>query len=106
MYNPDRWVIIGVETPENETIYKVLAGWYGGFGGSDSYQINSGIERVVESTNYYDFIGVSGSVYRCTKVSEGMNNIMRSVYFDIESMISRMHGYSVDIISYECYKNV
>jgi hypothetical protein len=76
-YTPDRWVVVKITT-DKETLYKVFASWYGGYAGSDSWKMNSGIVKV-ESTdetrfwNYYVFHGYSGSVYRCYKNCYGIN---------------------------------
>jgi hypothetical protein len=67
-YTPDAWVILKINNKENgETLYKVFAQWYGGFAGSDSWKINSGITSVQLDGNHYCFSGYSGSVYRCHK---------------------------------------
>ena len=70
-YYPDNWVIIHfVEPDSGEKVYKVLAGWSGGYLGSDNWRINSGIASVEDGGDYYDFVGHSGTVYRCRKNSE------------------------------------
>ena len=72
---PDNWVIIEIPT-ENETFYKVLVGWSGGYLGGDSWRMNSGITSYEEKDDYYLFYGYSGSVYKCYKNIEKirMNN--------------------------------
>ena len=72
-YVPDKWVILKVKGKE-ETLYKVFACWYGGYGGSDSWQINSGIKLVKEEEEYWLFEGYSGSIYKCRKGSYGLSN--------------------------------
>jgi hypothetical protein len=71
-YTPDRWVVIKIPT-DSKPLYKVFACWYGGYGGSDSWKINSGITKVTENNNYYQFEGYSGSIYHCYKDSYGTN---------------------------------
>lgn len=66
-YTPDLWQIISITSPENETHYRVFACWYGGWAGSDSWKMNSGITSVQENEHYYLFSGTSGSVYNCAK---------------------------------------
>lgn len=78
-YVPDAWVILKITTPEL-THYRVLAGWYGGYCGADSWKINSGIKEVQTYDNYYDFIGDSGSVYHCNKGCERMSMYMLSIF--------------------------
>jgi len=71
-YTPDRWVVVKITT-DKEMLYKVFACWYGGYAGSDSWKMNSGITEVVSTDEYYDFHGWSGSVYRCYKNCYGAN---------------------------------
>jgi hypothetical protein len=70
-YQPDRWVIVRISSKEHGQIDKVLGSWFGGFGGSDEWRMNSGIDRIEEHDKYYDIHGYSGSVYKCYKGSEG-----------------------------------
>ena len=67
-YTPDKWLIVKLtDTNKNESHYRVFACWYGGYLGSDSWQMNSGITKVTETGDYYFFEGSSGSVYNCRK---------------------------------------
>ena len=77
-YTPDKWVVIKLIAP-NVLQYKVFACWYGGYAGSDSWKMNSGITKVTEKDNQYFFEGYSGSVYGCHKESYGTNNYGGSV---------------------------
>jgi len=70
-YNPDSWVIIKM-THKEETFYKVLGGWSGGYLNGTGWRLNSGIEEVTEDGSYYVFRGSSGSVYTCHKESYGL----------------------------------
>ena len=71
MNTPDNWIILKIKEENGDRFYyKVLAGWSGGYLTSDAWRMNSGIARVEESEKYYDFIGESGSVYRCGKHSQ------------------------------------
>jgi len=79
-YTPDRWVIVEINSAEHGKIRKVLGSWYGGFAGSDSWRMNSGIEQVIDQGDYYDVVGYSGSVYRCIKGAEGMSAYTRNVF--------------------------
>jgi hypothetical protein len=69
-YTPDRWVVVKITT-DKEPLYKVFACWYGGYAGSDSWQMNSGIKSVEEDETHFMFNGYSGSVYRCHKNTYG-----------------------------------
>lgn len=88
-YTPDRWVVLEFVTP-HETIRKVFAGWYGGFTGSDSWKLNSGIENTHMVDGVYAFEGYSGSTYYCHPHGYGMSgyqtNILTGWIEDAESM--------------------
>jgi len=70
-YTPDKWLIVKITNDMNESHYRVFASWYGGYLGSDSWQMNSGITKVTENDGYYEFEGTSGSTYNCRKNSYG-----------------------------------
>jgi hypothetical protein len=70
-YTPNKWLLVKITNAENESHYRVFASWYGGYLGSDSWQMNSGITKVTEDDDYYFFEGTSGSVYNCRKVCYG-----------------------------------
>jgi hypothetical protein len=72
-YNPDKWAILHITSPDNPPIDKVVGSWYGGFADSGSWRMNSGIERVTETEDFYDVHGYSGSVYHCRKGCQGMS---------------------------------
>ena len=71
-YTPDKWVVVKI-TIGKEMIYKVFACWYGGFAGSDSWKMNSGIVKVELVNDCYEFHGHSESVYHCHKNCYGTN---------------------------------
>ena len=64
-YKPDNWVVLKIMQPDQDTLYKVLGGWSGGYLDGDSWRLNSGITKVVYREKYVDFYGSSGSVYQC-----------------------------------------
>lgn len=67
-YTPDTWVVIKINAPDsNETYYKVLGGWSGGYADGDSWRMNSGIAMVEDVEDCFMFHGYSGSVYKCWK---------------------------------------
>ena len=72
-YTPDKWAIVHITSKDHPTIDKVVGSWYGNFTGGDSWRINSGIEKVVDTENVYEVHGYSGSVYYCKKGCEGMS---------------------------------
>ena len=77
-YTPDRWMILGIQTPK-EIIYKVFAAWSGGYTGGDSWKLNSGITRATFADPYWEFDGSSGSVYRCHQDYYGTNGYGQAV---------------------------
>lgn len=78
-YYPDKWVVIEIKTPDT-TIQKVLASWYGGFAGSDSWRCSSGITDIETLDDRYLFHNESGSIYECFKHRYGMSAYTAIVY--------------------------
>jgi hypothetical protein len=82
----DRWVVLKLTNAEGEIHYRLFMGWYGGYLGSDAWQMNSGITKVVlEKDGYLSFHGVSGSVYYVHPNTYGMSGYMASVFSTYES---------------------
>jgi hypothetical protein len=77
-YTPDRWLVLRIHTTK-EVLYRVFATWSGGYGGSDSWQLNSGIVRATFADPCWQFDGSSGSVYRCHRDAYGSNGYGGSV---------------------------
>jgi hypothetical protein len=71
-YQPDRWLVVKIVTPKQQ-LYKVFATWSGGYTGSDSWQMNSGITQATLVDDTWEFKGYSGSVYTCHKNAYGTN---------------------------------
>ncbi len=101
MENPDNWVILKMDTPKDGIIYKVLAGWSGGYLDGDSWKMNSGITKVEEEGDFYLFHGHSGSIYKCPKESETLR--MNNAY--IYEKLKKLHGDKVEIIPVEEMEN-
>lgn len=68
MYTPDSWVVLKIVN-EGETLYKVLAGWGGGYLDGDSWRMNSGIVKATIGGHHAIFEGYSGSQYVCHRES-------------------------------------
>ena len=81
-YTPDKWVVIKIETNE-QTIYKVFATVYGGYTNGDSWKLNSGISKVEDLGDYYNFHGYSGSIYSCPKNSYGTSSYTGNILADL-----------------------
>jgi hypothetical protein len=82
-YTPDRWVVVKITDADSPPIYKVFACWFGGYAGSDSWKLNSGITKATLDGNVYSFEGSSGSVYDCHKDTYGYNMYGGSVLHKI-----------------------
>ena len=96
---PDRWTIIRINTP-GEVIYKVFACWSGGYTGSDSWQLNSGIVRATFVDPYWEFDGTSGSVYRCHQDSYGTNGYGGHVLSNLIDNAEKQ-GTQIDVLGCE-----
>lgn len=80
-YQPDKWVIIKITANVTGKIhYRLFASWYGGYIGSDSWKMNSGITHVIKREDgYFEIHGESGSVYTCHENCWGMTGYARGV---------------------------
>lgn len=96
-HTPDRWVVVKIVKAGQPTVYKVMAGWYGGYLGSDYWQLNSGIAKMEDMGSAYLFYGRSGSLYLCPKGAEGTTGLTASV---LSNMIEHAKevGVKVEIV--------
>lgn len=79
-YTPDVWVVLEFNAPHMEKpLRKVFGGWYGGFAGSNSWKLNSGITQVREHDGHYEFDGYSGSTYSCHANNYHMSSLMKDI---------------------------
>jgi hypothetical protein len=92
IYTPHNWVVIHFNGPDPH--YKVLGGWSGSYLDSDHWRLNSGITRVEEDGDYFNFIGHSGSVYRCHKDFYGLRtnnayvwNRLKDIHQDLVELL-------------------
>jgi len=98
-YTPDRWVVVEINSAKHGRIRKVLASWYGGYAGSDSWRMNSGIEKVIDQGDYYDVVGSSGSVYKCYKGAEGMSTYTSDVFETYKRQLEENGMGSMEIVA-------
>lgn len=80
-YHPDVWVIIeltGTGVREGK-YYRVLAGWYGGFAGSDGWKASSGIVAIKDHDTHWEIENTSGSLYYCHKNTERLSGYTTSI---------------------------
>ena len=94
MYCPDNWVIVKITHPE-EVVYKILAGWSGGYLYGDSWRMNSGIVRASTEGDCTLFYGSSGSVYKCHKDHQRLSNITAGIY---EALVKQGKDVKVEIV--------
>lgn len=92
-YQPDCWCVLKINAP-NEVIYKVFASWSGGYSGSDSWKLNSGIVRATLVDQRWEFDGSSGSVYSCHKDSYGTNSYGGRV---LSNLINKAQAQEIEI---------
>ena len=96
-YIPDRWVVVKITGNDVPPIHKVFACWFGGYAGSDSWKLNSGITKATLEGFVYSFEGSSGSVYECHKDCYGTNMYGMSV---LQNMIDKAatNGVTIQIL--------
>ena len=95
-YTPDAWIVVKCSFPEetneeDQEVYKILAGWYGGFARGDSWKLNSGITKIVEEEKHYIVSGYSGSIYICNKGVETTTGLTQSMLLSFQSQLEG-HG--------------
>jgi len=96
-YQPDKWLVVKITGKDTPPVHKVFACWYGGYLGSDSWKLNSGIIKATLEGNIYSFEGSSGSVYECHKGFYGTNGYGADV---LSNMIARagMNGVTIELM--------
>jgi hypothetical protein len=98
-YHPDVWVIVKISgAAVGETYYRVMAGWYGGYAGSDSWKMNSGITKIVKDDEGYEIYGVSGSTYFCHKNTEKMSMYMMSVLSGMQKQAEERGDMTLEVV--------
>jgi hypothetical protein len=99
-YFPDKWVVVKITALDNPPVHKVFACWYGGYLGSDSWKLNSGITRVFEEGQCFMFEGSSGSTYTCHKAQYGTNGYGGGVLQNMIDNASK-NGITIEILPEE-----
>jgi len=96
-YHPDKWIVVKITGNDLPPVYKVFACWYGGYAGSDSWKLNSGITKATLEGFVYSFEGSSGSVYHCHIDAYGTSGYGGGV---LSGMIERSakHGITIEIL--------
>lgn len=98
-YNPDCWVVIKITntdtllaTENDEVLYKVLAGWGGGYLNGDSWRMNSGIDLVFDHDREIHFYGHSGSTYICHKEAYGLRMSTAGIFKQMQLIGTGVDG--------------
>ena len=86
-YTPDKWLVVKITGPDTPPVHKVFACWYGGYLGSDSWKLNSGITKMVEN-------GSSGSTYACHKATYGASSYGYGI---LENMVTKALANNITI---------
>lgn len=97
-YNPDKWVMLKIET-NGQTIYKILASWYGGFAKGDSWKLNSGVVKIEEDGDLYRFHGSSGSVYQCHKEMYGMSAYTMGILSNFQKQVEDIDNVTLELMT-------
>ena len=79
-YYPDNWVVLKITHEREKPLYKVLAGWSGGYTQGDSWRMNSGITGVDKQAYHWEFYGTSGSVYICHQSDYRLTMATSNIY--------------------------
>ena len=99
-YTPDVWVVLEFDTPQLEKpLRKVFAGWYGGFAGSNSWKLNSGITEVRQVDGWWEFDGYSGSTYRCHPNNYHMSGLMQGILATWQKQAEQRGDTTIKILS-------
>jgi hypothetical protein len=98
-YRPDLWVIVELKYNDSEeAVRKVMGSWYGGYLGSDSWRLSSGITEIVDADTHYEIHNESGSVYLCGKQCQGMSGYTTGVF---NSLAKDLEGQgSIEVVEY------
>ena len=108
MLDADAWVVIKVKREADaEPYFKLLRGSYGGYTGSDTWNLNSGIDDYSVDAEIVTFTSASGSIYRVHKEQERMTLLMDSVVSNVKSMIKERGQTDIfEVIDFEEFQKV
>ena len=99
IYTPDVWVKLEITSKQYGSVERILAGWYGGWAGSDSWKLNSGIVSITETAEAYVFAGVTGSTYVCHKTCQKLSSYTSGVLESLSKTIKE-NGASIKIVKH------
>lgn len=100
-YTPDAWVPVLIESEKFGKVYKVLAGWYGGYLGSDSWKLSSGIEsiKLSEDDSVLTMPQSSGSTY-IVGTRTHVSMLMGAVFNDFEKQAEE-NNFTIKMLTVE-----
>lgn len=78
-YSPDCWVVVEIAHKETK-VFRILASWFGGFAGANSWKLGSTIEHVIKHKEFFEFKNSSGSTYYCQPSVYKMSMLSASIY--------------------------
>lgn len=103
-YTPDVWVIVKITPTDEAPIYKVLAGWYGGYLNGDSWKLNSGITKYSVKGKHAVFTGDSGSEYSCHIGTERFSMMTGTIFASYSTQLEEAGLGTMEHIEFEQFK--
>ena len=100
-YTPDRWVVLNI----NNTIHKILSGWYGGYLDGDSWRLSSGITKIIKHLDHLEIHNESGSIYYCYLSNYGTTSYTDSILNDWKSQADS-RNILIEMIDYNTLLNL
>lgn len=100
-YTPDGYEVLKIKVCGQDNItLKVFGSWSGGYLGSDTWRVNSGVVSIKDQGDNYIVEGYSGSQYILSKTANHITAYNKGV---LEDMIGELksYGHQADIISVE-----
>lgn len=99
VYTPDEWVMLKIVSKEWGTLYKVFAGWQGGYTSGDSWKLSSGtVSAILVNTKKlsgvvprFHFLQATGSTYVVHRDANGhvggwRANVLNSLIEQIKAL--------------------
>jgi len=99
-YTPDRWIVVEI-TSGNYTVRKILSAWYGGYLGSNSWRLSSGITEVKDLGKYLEIHNQSGSVYTCYKNGYGTSGLSGGVLHNWMNQAKEREDIAIKVLELE-----
>ena len=97
-YHPDKWMLVEIESLDYGKITKVMASWYGGFAGSNSWKLSSGVTKITKEGKVYAFLNDSGSIYYCHEDAYGASMYTQGVYGNFVDQLEKSGAGSIRIL--------